>query len=194
MSVRSFAVAVAALCALTAAAGKASASESDVIAWLYEVKAGLLYHDMDHMWSGSRREDGVDFNGELIFAPKFAFLGGAFRGALGASLNSNGDTSKAYLDLRYMYEFLNGIFLSAGSGGAVHNGDLTGGDPDKKALGTRFLFHTALEGGYRFAAHHAVSVYFDHISNAGLADHNQGLDTLGLRYGYRFTAGDAVSH
>jgi hypothetical protein len=29
-------------------------------------------------------------------------------------------------------------------------------------------------------------VTFDHISNAELASPNEGLDTLGVRYGYRF--------
>lgn len=179
----------AAVLALTAGTARAAANETGVASWLYEVKFGVLYHDMDYLWSGFTREDGVDFNGEMIFAPKFELFGGAFRGALGGSLNSTGDTSKAYLDLRYMYEFRNGIFLSGGSGGAVHNGNLTNSDPDRKALGTRFLFHTALEAGYRFAGHHALSVYYDHISNAGLGDANQGLDTLGVRYGFRFSDG-----
>jgi hypothetical protein len=173
-------------------AGSATASETGLASWIYEVKAGLLYHDVDHMWSGFRREDGVDFNGEVIFAPKLDLLGGAFRTALGGSVNSSGGTSKAYFDLRYMYEFENGIFLSAGGGGAIHNGDLTHSSEDRKALGTRLLFHIPAEAGYRFAGRHAVSVYFDHVSNGYFADTNEGMDTLGLRYGYRFlSAGDA---
>jgi lipid A 3-O-deacylase len=177
----------------SAIAGPASSSEAGIAAWLHEVKAGLLYHDLDHLWSNTRREDGVDFNGEMIFAPKLNFLGGAFRGAFGGSLNSSGGTSKAYLDLRYQYDFDNGVFVSAGGGGAIHNGDLIFSDPDRKALGTRLLFHVPVEAGYLFSAHHSVSVYFDHVSNAGLADANEGMDTLGLRYGYRFLAAETVS-
>jgi hypothetical protein len=172
---------------VAAVAGPARAEDDGIAAWLYEVKAGLLYHDMDYLWSSFSLEEGVDFNGELIFAPKADLFGGAFRGALGASVNSSGYTSKAYLDLRYMYEFDSGLFFSAGGGGAIHDGKLNPKRNDRKALGSRVLFHIPLEAGYRFTSHQALSVYFDHVSNAYLADFNEGLDTLGLRYGYRFS-------
>ena len=164
----------------------AGAAEDGVAAWLYEAKAGLLYHDMDYLWSNFRLESGVDFNGEVIFAPKLVVPGGAIRGALGASVNSDGGTSKAYLDLRYMVEFDAGPFFSVGGGGAIHNGELTPSREDRKGLGSRLLFHIPVEVGYRFTPHQSLSVYFDHVSNAYLADYNEGLDTLGLRYGYRF--------
>jgi hypothetical protein len=53
-------------------------------------------------------------------------------------------------------------------------------------LGCRVLFRESLSVGVRFMKHHSLSVMVDHISNAGLCDHNDGLDTLGVRYGYRF--------
>ena len=43
-----------------------------------------------------------------------------------------------------------------------------------------------LEAGWRFDEHNSLSVYFDHISNGNTADVNEGLDDLGVRYGYRF--------
>jgi lipid A 3-O-deacylase len=185
-------LAAAATVCVAALSGPAAAAEEGVAAWIYEVKAGLLYHDMDYLWSNFRLESGVDFNGEVIFAPKLDLLGGAFRGALGASINSDGGTSKAYLDLRYMYEFDSGPFFSVGGGGAVHNGNLTPSSDDRKALGSRLLFHIPIEVGYRFTQHQALSIYYDHVSNAYLAKYNQGLDTLGLRYGYRFRVPDGT--
>jgi lipid A 3-O-deacylase len=180
------------LVGLVSGLARPASAETGLAAWFYEVKAGLLYHDVDNLWSGFRREDGVDINGEVIFAPKIDLFGGALRAALGGSWNTGGDTSKAYLDLRYMYEFDNGIFLSAGGGGAIHDGDTDLKHNDRKALGSRLLFHIPAEVGYRFAGHHALSVYFDHISNAYLADENEGMDTLGVRYGYRFGAPGAA--
>jgi len=181
-------VLAAAIACVAARSGPAAAADDGVAAWLYEVKAGLLYHDMDYLWSNFRLESGVDFNGEVIFAPKLDLFGGAIRSALGASVNSDGGTSKAYLDLRYMYAFDSGVFVSTGGGGAIHNGELTPSRNDRKALGSGVLFHIPLEAGYRFTPHHSLSVYFDHVSNAYLAKYNEGLDTLGLRYGYRFLA------
>ena len=48
------------------------------------------------------------------------------------------------------------------------------------------LFHIPAELGYRFDGNNSVSVYFEHMSNADTQDNNQGLDRLGVRYGYRF--------
>lgn len=178
--------AVLAVIFVAAVSGAAKADDGGIAAWVNEVKVGVLYHDMDHLWSNFRLESGVDFNGEVIFAPHVAFLGGAFRPAVGASINSAGDTSKLYAGIRYQYDFDGGLFFSAGGGGAIHDGELTPSRHDRKALGSRVLFHIPLEAGYRFGNRHALSVYFDHVSNAFLADYNEGLDTLGMRYGYRF--------
>ena len=57
---------------------------------------------------------------------------------------------------------------------------------DRKSLGSRILFHIPIELGLEIKKHHRVSLFFDHVSNAYLADKNDGLDTLGVRYGYKF--------
>ena len=78
------------------------------------------------------------------------------------------------------------MFFSLDLGGAVHDGETSTSRRDRKELGTRVLFREAIEIGYRFQEHHALSLRFDHISNASLADNNEGLDTLGVVYGYSF--------
>lgn len=172
------------------AAADGHASQSGLASWLHEVKVGVLHHDTPDLWSGFRRESGVDINLEAIFAPKLDILGGAIRPAIGGSVNTAGDTSKFYAGIRWQYELEMGLFFGIGVGGAVHNGELELTRRDRKALGKRLLFHIPIEVGYRFdGGPHALSVYFDHISNAYTADENEGMDTLGLRYGYRFAAG-----
>lgn len=154
--------------------------------WLYETKFGVLHHDTGSLWSGFRRESGVDINLEAIFSPHAKLLGGAIRPAFGGSVNIAGDTSKLYTGFRWQYEHVNGMFVGIGLGGVIHNGKLGLQQNDRKALGSRVLFHIPIEIGCRFDASSALSVYFDHVSNANLADANEGMDTLGLRYGYRF--------
>lgn len=95
-------------------------------------------------------------------------------------------TVAVILDARWEYEFETGAYVGLGFGAAVHDGETGGPGADERALGSPVLFHIPVEAGYRFDGHHGVSLYFDHISNANLADHNEGLNTLGLRYGYRF--------
>ena len=162
------------------------ADERRRLAWLYEIKFGVLHHDTNGLWSGFRRERGVDFNLEAIFTPHVKFIGGTIRPAFGGSVNTAGDTSKLYAGLRWQYEHTSGMFFSMGLGGAIHDGKLNLERYDRKALGSRALFHMPIEIGYRLGARSSLSVYFDHISNASLADPNEGMDTLGGRFGYRF--------
>ncbi len=152
-----------------------------------ELKIGALAHDVPDLWSGFRAEpSSVDINVEAIFSPSVAFLGGTIRPALGASINTQGYTSDVYLDARWQLEMNCGVFLGLGVGAAVHDGQLKLEHWDEKALGSRVLFHIPVELGYRFDAHNSLSIYFEHMSNAYTVDPNEGMDRLGVRYGYRF--------
>ncbi len=151
-----------------------------------EFRGGVLAHDVPGLWSGFRLESGIDINAELLFGSGFPILGGAIRPAIGATVNTAGDTSKAYIDARWEIEGPSGIFLGLGLGAAVHDGLLDPTDPDRKALGSRILFHIPIEIGWRFNERNSISVYFEHISNGFIADSNEGLDSIGVRYGYRF--------
>ena len=155
--------------------------------WFHAIRAGVLKHDVDNLWSGTRKEGGVDLNAEIIFnRPSFSSLSGNVRPNLGASINSQGDTSKIYGGILWELGMKSGIFLNLGIGAAVHNGELDTNQEDKKSLGSRLLFRVPIELGYPLSKHHQISVLFDHVSNGFLVDPNEGLDTLGLRYGYRF--------
>jgi len=153
---------------------------------VYEVRAGVLDHDTDGLWSGFNRESGVDANLEFIFTPHLEVLGGTVRPALGGSINSEGDTSKGYLAARWEIEPTDSLFFALGLGGAVHSGELELVDNDRKVLGSRVFLYFPIELGYRFDNRYSISAFFDHVSNAWLADPNEGMDTLGVRLGYRF--------
>ncbi len=174
-----------ALLATPAAAQQVAAEPEE--GWLYELSAGVLAHDVDGLWSGSPAEDGVDVNAELVLRrPSFAFLSGRVRPRFGLSANTRGDTSKLYAGLVWQIRMDSGWFLKLGFGGAVHDGERDTLRTDKKQLGSRVLFHIPVEVGFTLGSRHSISLYFDHVSNASLADENEGLDTLGLRYGYLF--------
>ncbi len=155
--------------------------------FVQEFKLGILDHDVPDLWSGFRAEpNSVDINVEALLSPSAPFLGGTVRPALGGTINTVGATSHAYIDARWQYEMPSGIFFGLGVGGAIHNGQLQSEDPNLKALGSRVLFHIPVEIGYRFDAHNSLSAYFEHTSNAFIVEPNEGLDRLGVRYGYRF--------
>jgi lipid A 3-O-deacylase len=151
-----------------------------------ELRLGVLVHDMPGLWSGFRLERGTDINAEAILAPSVPIFGGLLRPAIGASVSTSGQTSKAYFDARWMLEARSGFFLGLGLGAAVHNGFVDPTEVDRKALGSRVLFHIPLEVGYRFDQRNSLSLYFDHMSNGYTRTYNEGLDSLGVRYGYKF--------
>ena len=167
-------------------AGSAAAEDSTNV-WLQEVTLGLLAHDVDGMWSGSRAEGSMDVHAGLVFRrPEWSVASGVVRPYVGLSLSTRGDTSKFYAGGLWQYRSDSGWFVQLGLGAAIHNGERESDDPDEKELGSRLLFHIPIEVGRIIGGHHRVSIYFDHVSNAGLAHENEGLDTLGVRWSYAF--------
>ena len=176
--------ALAALCAAMLWAPPARAEDV-----LYALKIGALAHDVPDLWSGFQIEhDAVDINLEAQFAAAFHLPWGAIRPVIGGTINTRGDTSHAYIDARWQADCPSGLFFGVGLGAAVHDGEIggAGSDPDKKWLGSRVLFHIPVEVGIHLDEHNDLSVYFEHTSNAYTQDYNEGLDRVGLRYGYRF--------
>lgn len=154
---------------------------------LYALKIGVLAHDVPDLWSGFQVEqDAADINIEAQFAAAWALPWGAIRPVIGGTINTRGDTSHAYIDARWQVDCASGVFFGVGLGAAVHDGEIGPGDLDRKWLGSRVLFHIPAEVGLHLDAHNDLSVYFEHTSNANTQDFNEGLDRIGVRYGYRF--------
>ncbi|MGD8273671.1 MAG: acyloxyacyl hydrolase [Desulfobacterales bacterium] len=154
--------------------------------WLSDIRLGILAHDVP-IWSRSRAEGGVGFNTEFIFVwPNCELWTGIVRSNLGITLNSQGDTSKIYSGFLWERLWPSGLFLNLGLGLAAHDGKIETNDDNRKELGSRILFRIPVEIGLLFTEHHGLSIMFDHVSNAYLAEPNEGLDNLGIRYTYRF--------
>ena len=148
----------------------------------------MLDHDVPDLWSNFRAEPAsVALNFEALFSPALALWGGTVRPAVGASINTEGETSNVYLDARWQYEFHNGFFVGLGIGGTVHDGQLKLKDWDQKALGSRVLFH--LPARDRLSPRRTqqpLGLLRTHVERLHRPDPNEGLDRIGMRYGYRF--------
>ncbi|MBF0189485.1 MAG: acyloxyacyl hydrolase [Magnetococcales bacterium] len=156
--------------------------------WLSEIRIGYFAHDVDAV--SFNRENGNDFNGELIFdspdnqifrdiyAPRLRF---------GTTINDSDNTSHVYGGLLWDTEIWNGSgFFEFGLGGAVHDGETYTYERDRKSLGSRVLFHLSAGIGINVTPSNNISLYLEHISNGYLADPNEGMDNVGIRYGLRF--------
>jgi len=144
-----------------------------------EIRFGVLAHD-----PLIQKENGVDLNAELFFN---SWTSGSWqlRPAIGVTANLNGDTSQAYIGLVYGGPISDSLFVELGAGGAIHNGKLETADPDRKELGSRVLFHAEASVGVMLTDTTSLSLYVDHMSNAGIEERNEGLETAGARVGFR---------
>jgi len=187
ISIRTAVLTAATLLGLAFSSVPARATDAGAGGLISELKVGALAHDVPYLWSHFQLErTAIDANFEVLFHPVGSVFGGELRPAVGATLNPNGDTSKAYIDMRWQTGIGSMGYIAFGIGAAFHNGDLTPVSPTRKALGSHILFHPSLELGLNLDAHNNVSVFFDHMSNANTQADNEGMDTLGVRYGYRF--------
>ena len=153
--------------------------------FLSEIRLGGLAHDQGPF--SSNKEDGFDMNLEVLFvSPDFLDVIFSPRPHAGLTLNSSGNTSQAYLGLSWEWDFWDGAFAGFSLGGAVHDGETTNAPLDRKELGCSVLFRESIDIGYRFDKTNSLMVHLDHISNAKLCDTNEGLENIGIRYGYRF--------
>lgn len=152
-----------------------------------ELRVGMLAHDVDGLWSGESKEEGPDLCMALIINHAlFDFFSATAYPSVGASLNTRGDTSMVYGGFLLQWETASAFFFSTGLGLALHDGELDTDSANRKSMGSRVLFRIPIEVGYAVNRHHRIVLAFDHVSNAYLASPNEGMDSLGLVYGYQF--------
>lgn len=151
-----------------------------------QIHLGLLAHDVPDLWSHHNRERGVDLNVEWAPEwPSVALGPGSVGSHLGVVLNSAGDTSYVYGGVNLRLGDARGWYGKVGMGAAYHNGERERVSDDRKALGSRLLFHIPAELGYQWQQH-SLALYFAHVSNAYTQNENEGMDVLGLRVGWRY--------
>ncbi len=174
-------VAITALLFVLLTSTVASADDSIVS----EVRGGVYAHDIS-FWS-FHRENGADINGEVLFvSPSFLDVIWAPRPHLGATVNLDGNTSHAYGGLTWEWDLPADFFIDANLGLSVHNGKLDTDNSRRKSLGSPVLFRLGTALGYNITEKVNISVQFEHMSNAYIANPNEGMDNVGLRLGYRF--------
>jgi lipid A 3-O-deacylase len=157
-----------------------------------EVKTGILAHDVGFL--GHHLEAGPDVNLEMLFTPPDVLaLIGSPRPHIGADINTAGKTSDGYFGLTWgimliqsLFGAGDGVFINGSLGGAVHDGYLNSGPPNRKLFGTRVLFRESAELGYQLVPGISMSALLDHISNANIGHHNMGITSAGARLGFKF--------
>jgi hypothetical protein len=178
------AIACAALLALGVGAAVPAKASAAALFPVSEVRLGVLAHDVGPF--SSRKEDGADINIELLFNDLGWFKRFGVRPHIGGSINTSNDTSQGYFGLTGTVPIGKRLFFEMSVGGAVHNGNKNENEIGRKDLGCRVLFRESVAGGIYLGKHATLSVMLDHISDANLCEKNEGLESVGVRYGFRF--------
>lgn len=157
-----------------------------------EIKFGVLAHDISFL--GHSKENGEDINGEfLLQSPKFLSYIWSPRPHIGIDINTNNQTSNGYMGLTWTIPLLtriighrDGLYIDLSEGPSINNGKINTQDTGRKSLGSNVLFRESFSLGYNLDEIHDVSLFLDHISNARLAERNEGITSVGARIGYKF--------
>lgn len=167
---------------------------ANAIVPIKEIRGGIIAQGC--CGQGVEKEQGAAINLEAVFeSPRFLSVLLSPRPVIGTTIAFDSDaTSQIYAGLDWRFDLTDKIFITAGGGGAIHNGETDTFDPavdqdrinNTVFLGCRALFRLSGDVGYQITERVSASLYYAHISNAGLCDNNEGLDHLGVRFGWKF--------
>jgi len=160
-----------------------------------EIRFGLFQHDTALI--GHQKERGVDSAFEVLSHPLIDLpLIGSPRLVVGGVVNSEGQSDQAYVGFSGQWHLAHDVFRSSdsifveGTVGADWNDGKTDvrGTPLElhwKSHGSHFLIRSGVDVGYSLDETWSLAVSFNHISNAGLATPNEGMNDIGLRVGMK---------
>lgn len=158
-------------------------AEGDSKSIVDSVILGAFAHEI-----ANDEEDGVDANLEVRFRPFFGRSWAIeFLPTVGATVNLSGDTNAAYAGATARYRLTDSFFVEGFFGLTLHDTD-TPVDTDGLDLGCKLLFREGAGLGYQ-SGKHSLGIYISHASHGGIIcdkDENDGMTSLGLRYGYHF--------
>lgn len=186
---------------LLGAGAVAPASAQDMLSptplagWVDELRFGIQAYNVDYAalpfrvneWNVSHIES-VSF--DVLFktpdVDAFRWIGSP-RPELGATLNLGGHESLAHLGLTWQLPiFDTPIYLEGTFGAAAHTGYNTGGPAGTKNFGCPVNFYERYGIGTKLGDNATATLSYEHTSNNGWCDANDGLSNFGLRVGWKF--------
>ena len=140
-------------------------------------------------------ENSVGLNGEVLFEEsdllRWALSPQVY---IGGTVNLEGETSFAGAGLLWRQSLGEKFYGDLGVGLVVHNGTLDvtlrPGESFSDAFnrlsqeiefGSRILFREQMAIGYNVNENWSTELFYEHLSNAGLAKENDGVNNLGIR-------------
>lgn len=190
---------------LMAAAGLFAAAPAS--AKIDEIRIGAISNiRSDHGEIVEGKQEGTNIELEIVSSsPDFLNLIGSPRPyVMGSFATDPGGVSYGGVGVVWRWEFADGWAFEPGFGYIIHDGEIDNPysplspegvafEQEHQLLGSRDLFRSSFALEREFGSHHALQLYWQHMSHGQILDtgRNQGLDYVGLRYLYRFDADPA---
>lgn len=184
-----------------AALGAALVMAPAAHAGVNEVHVGVMAHNVCVInCDNADKEDGPNVEFQVSFdSPDFLSWAWSPQPYVMASVNTAGATSFVAAGLDWRWNFADGWALEPGFGLAYHDGETNNpyanGTPEAEVfndehvlLGNELLFRTSLGLTRDFEGPWEGQLYYEHLSHGQILAHgrNQGLDEVGIRFGYQF--------
>jgi lipid A 3-O-deacylase len=166
-----------------------------------EIHVGVMQHNICVTdCKNADKEDGPNVEFQVSFdSPGFLEWAFAPQPYIMASVNTAGETSFGGVGLEWRWNFAENWAIEPGVGYVVHDGEtnnpFANGTPEAAAfadehvlLGSEDLFRTSVALTYDFAGPWEAQLLFEHLSHGQILGNgrNQGLDEIGIRFGYQF--------
>jgi lipid A 3-O-deacylase len=149
---------------------------------------GLMQQDVE----SNPTEDSVSINVEVLFPTKLDNILWSPQPVIGATLNTDDDTSQIYGGLAWQYDFSHKFYTEIFLGGSIHDGEedpdtvRAGGREAHRAYGCPLNFRESISFGWRMSTQYSLMATVSHMSNASLCDPNNGLTNAGIRVSRKF--------
>lgn len=160
-----------------------------------ELRIGWHFHDVHHaalpfLVQEYRLNQLEDVSFDVLFTSPdldaFRWIGSP-RPEIGATINFDGQDSLVHANLTWQLPvFDTPFYLEAGLGGAINDGALTGAAPGRKNFGCRLNFYERWGVGAHIGDNATATLTYEHTSNNGYCQQNDGLSNFGLRLGWKF--------
>jgi hypothetical protein len=153
----------------------------------WEIRGGLAAYDTGAF--SSQTFTGTVVNGEVL-APSPDFLSGigSPRPYLGTEIAISDDPIDVfYAGLNWEAYLTRRFYLGFSFGGSINTDQAKRNEFGvEKDLGSPMLFHVQASAGFDITPTLTAQIYYNHFSNARLAESNDGLESVGARIGVRF--------
>ncbi len=153
----------------------------------WEIRLGVGAYDTGPFTTDTF--SGASVNGEVL-APSADFLAaiGSPRPYVGTDIAISSDPIHVfYAGLNWEAYVTERLSLGLSLGGAVVTDDtVSNAVGEIRDLGSPVLFHLQASAGFDVTPDIGAQIYFNHFSNAYLADANDGLESMGARLTFRF--------